>query len=130
MITARQAIDAWSRYRDGKRVTAWKPDEGTVPMGPEDFIDKNDHGPDYYGFCRVEEALTSLCKLRSQRETLVQLLRHCFAKGLPVRSFNGANFGWCHEALLQNTIDAIFGAIEARIREVPQVELPKSFEAV
>lgn len=124
-----QAIDSWIRYRDG-RVANFKPDEGTLPMGPEDFLDKNDRGPDYYGFCRVEEAIGSLCKLRSQRETLNQLLTHCFAKGLPVKSFNGANYGWSHEELLKNTIDAVFMAVDAQIKAVPVPELPKTFEAV
>lgn len=125
-MTAREAIDAWNRYKDGNRVTAWRPDEGTMPTGMSGI--EASASPDYYGFERVEEALTSLCKLRSQRETLVQLIRHVFAKGLPLRTFNGASYGWDHEAILQDTVDAIFNAIDERIKVVPVPELPKSVE--
>ena len=123
MITAREAIDAWARWRDNKRVVAWQPDGNSIPMGSDGKPD-----PNYYGYMRVEEALSALCKLRSQRETLIQLLNHHFVKGLPVRSFNGANFGWDHETVLQNTIDALLSQIETTIKATPVAEIPKAVE--
>lgn len=119
-MTARTAIDHWNHYRDGNRITAYQPDELTLPQGEDkDFIEKNDQGPYHYGFLRVEEAIGTLCKLRSQRETINQLLRHVFANGKPVSTFNGANFRFDHVPLLQNTIDAVFDAVEIRLKAVP-----------
>lgn len=97
----------------------------SLPMGDGDKYD-----PDYYGFARVEEALTSLCKLRSQRETLTQLMVHRFVKGLPLRSFNGAYYGWDQEPILENTIDAVFGQINAMIKQTPVPEMPTSVDIV
>jgi hypothetical protein len=127
-MNSREAVEGWIRHRDGVRVVGFKPDEHSIASPRDkDFIDANDFGPDYYAFCRVQEALGLLCKLRSQRETLVQLLVHCYSKGLPIRSFMGVNYGWEHEALLQTTMDAIHSAVEARLEAVPVAEV-KSVE--
>lgn len=125
-MNSREAIEAWTRFRDGNRVAAHKPDGWSIGTGMDGI--ESAASPDYYGFARVEEALGSLCKLRSQRETLAQLLVHVYAKGLPIRSFNGASFGWEHEAILQNTMDAIHDAVTVRLEAVPMPEVPKSVE--
>ena len=125
-MTSREAIDAWNRYRDSRRVVAAKPDDHSVGTGMEGI--ESAASPDYYGYLRVEEALSSLCKLRSQRDILTRLLVHAFANGAPLRTFNACNHGWEHESMLQNTVDAIFDAIEARLKAVPKPEMPKSVE--
>jgi hypothetical protein len=126
-MNANKAIEKWILYRDGHRVVAVKPDEWTVDMGP-DTVMVGDPDPNHYAWCRVEEGIGSLCKLRSQRETIVKLLVHVHAKGLPVRCFTAAQFGWNHEDLLQNTLDAVYSAIEIRLKEVPEPQWAKDFE--
>jgi hypothetical protein len=123
------AINHWNIFRDTHRIRGTSADGFTISMGKDqDFIDANDFGPYHYGYLRVEEALSSLCKLRSQRETLTQLVVHVYAKGLPVKAFNGANYGWDHEHILTCTLDAILDAVDQRIKAVPPPERRKEVE--
>lgn len=130
MRTVLGVIDGWIRYRDGGRVSNHLPDDFSIRMGgakksalaTAGLTLGEDPDLDHYGFLRVEEAITGLCKLRSQRETINQLLTHIFRDGLPLKSFNGASFGWEHEPILQQTIKALFEEIGARIRATPWVE--------
>ena len=127
-MTSYQAINSWSIYRDTLRITGTSADGYTTPMGSSDFLDVAENVEHHYGFMRVEEALSSLCKLRSQRETLTQILVHVYTNGLRLGSFHSAKFGPDHQFLLENTLEAIHRAIIERIKAVPIPKPLKEFE--
>lgn len=123
MITPRQAIDAWTRFRDGELAGARGKDY-SAPDGTSGLP----HDPDYYGYDRVQVAIGSVCPMKYQRKILEALLIHVYRDGQQTKNFMKANLGRQQEDILDETLDVLIDAIDVAIKQKPQPEMPKAVE--